>query len=352
MNRMHIVLHGFALVPALISMLIVGGEASASENASKYTTFVAYFENDLFGGTDKYYSSAVKLSWLSSAIADSGADGGPPGWVRWLTALTPAADRKALYHTVALSLGQNVYTPEDIGVAEVVENDRPYAGWLYFAAALQTKNDDFLNSLELNIGVVGPSSLAEQTQTITHKWLNDVEPLGWDNQLKDEPGLMIAWQRFWRVIRKSAGHGLAYDVIPHVGITVGNVMTYANAGGELRFGYNLPADFGSSLIRPAGNTVAPVGTKDPRVDPSSNFGLSLFVGIDGRAVARNIFLDGNTFRDSASVDKNYLVADISAGVSAIYKRFMLSYTHVYRTEEFQGQDGGQFFGSISLIYTF
>ncbi len=341
-----------ALVPAFILPLIVCSEAAASEDPSKYTTFVAYFENDLFGGTDEYYSSAIKLSWISKGIDNSGTDGRPPGWIRWLTAKKPAAERQDLFHTIVLSLGQNIYTPKDIQATALVEDDRPYAGWLYFAAALQTKNVDFLNTLELNIGIVGPSALAEQTQRTTHRWLNDTEPLGWDNQLQDEPGLMLAWQRFWRVIRKPIGSGLAYDAIPHAGITVGNVMTYANAGGEIRFGYNLPADFGSSLIRPAGNTVAPVGAKDPRVDPSSNFGLSLFVGIDGRAVARNIFLDGNTFRDSASVDKKYLVADISAGVSVIYKRFKLSYTHVYRTEEFQGQDGGQFFGSISLAYTF
>jgi hypothetical protein len=163
---------------------------------------------------------------------------------------------------------------------------------------------------------------------------------------------MVTWQLFWRVVSRSAGHGLAYDVIPHAGITVGNVLTYANAGGEIRFGYNLPADFGSSLITPGGGTVAPVRMQDPRLAAASHFGVTFFAGVDGRAVARNIFLDGNTFCDSASVDKNYLVADISAGVSVIFKKFKLTYTQVYRTEEFQGEDGGELFGSIYLAYTF
>jgi hypothetical protein len=245
----------------------------------------------------------------------------------------PTADRNDLYHTIALSLGQSIYTPKNIYTAQLLEDDRPYAGWSYLAAALQTKNVDFLNTLELNIGIVGPSSLAEQSQKLTHKW-------------------MIAWQLFWRVVSRSVGHGLAYDVIPHAGITVGNVLTYTNAGGEIRFGYNLPADFGSSLIEPGGATVAPISTRDPRLGAASHFGVTFFAGVDGRAVARNVFLDGNTFRDSASVDKNYLVADISAGVSVIFKKFKLTYTQVYRTEEFQGQDGGEIFGSFNLAYTF
>ena len=353
LNRIRNFLATLALVAAVILPLIVCSGAAASEKAENYSTFVFYFENDLFGNTDEYYTSAFKLSWISKGFADSSTRGGSPEWLRWFTAKMPTADRKDLYHTVALSLGQSIYTPKNIDTAQLLEDDRPYAGWSYLAAALQTKNIDFLNTLELNIGIVGPSSLAEQSQKITHKWLGDSEPQGWDNQINDELGLMIAWQLFWRVASKSVGHhGLAYDVIPHAGITVGNVLTYANAGGEIRFGYNLPADFGSSLIRPGAATVAPVSTRGPRLGAASHFGVTFFAGVDGRAVARNIFLDGNTFRDSASIDKNYLVADISAGVSVIFKKFKLTYTQVYRTEEFQGQDGGELFGSINLAYTF
>ena len=352
LNRTGNFLTLLALVTPFILPLIVCSGVAASEEVENSSTFVFYFENDLFGNTDKYYTSAFKLSWISKGFADSGTRGGPLEWLRWFTAKMPTADRKDLFHTIALSLGQSIYTPKNIETAQLLENDRPYAGWSYLAAALQTKNFDFLNTLELNVGIVGPSSLAEQFQKISHKWLGDTEPQGWDNQINDELGLMIAWQRFWRVVSRSVGRGLGYDVIPHAGITVGNVLTYANAGGKIRFGYNLPADFGSSLIGPGGGTVAPVSAQDPRLGAASHFGVTIFAGVDGRAVARNIFLDGNTFRDSASVDKNYLVADISAGVSVIFKRFKITYTQVYRTEEFRGQEGGQLFGSFNLAYTF
>jgi hypothetical protein len=52
----------------------------------------------------------------------------------------------------------------------------------------------------------------------------------------------------------------------------------------------------------------------------------IFGAVDGRAVARDIFLDGSTFRDSRSVNKEPFVADISAGVGLIAGRWQANYT--------------------------
>ena len=69
----------------------------------------------------------------------------------------------------------------------------------------------------------------------------------------------------------------------------------------------------------------------------------------GRAVARNIFLDGNTFADSDSVDKIPFVADLNAGLAITYGRVRTSYAIVYRTKEFHEQDSdGDVFGTITL----
>jgi hypothetical protein len=65
-------------------------------------------------------------------------------------------------------------------------------------------------------------------------------------------------------------------------------------------------------------------------------------------VAWNILLDGNTWKESYSIDRKRSVADMTAGVAIIYKRLKLSYAHVYRTKEFDGQDQSQLFGSSPL----
>jgi lipid A 3-O-deacylase len=343
------------VVLSMVCLLILPLPASGQKRPQleKHSTYIFYLENDTFAGTDRHYTNAIKFSWISRDLLKNGGDGSLPAWSRWLAEQSQTTDRDDFLHNLALSLGQNMYTPQDTSIEALIVDDRPYGGWTYLSAALHSKNMDLLNTFELSLGVVGPASLAEETQAWVHEQIDSPDPQGWDNQLKNEPGLMLVWQRFWRILRHNfGGGGFAWDLIPHAGVSLGNVFTYANLGGEVRFGYNLPIDFGTSLIRPGGGTASPVGRQDPRLSARSEFGIAFFAGVDGRAVARNIFLDGNTWQDSHSVDKNPLVADISAGVSLIYKRIKLTYTHVYRTEEFEDQDQAQVFGSISLAVTF
>jgi len=84
--------------------------------------------------------------------------------------------------------------------------------------------------------------------------------------------------------------------------------------------------------------------------PKGDFSAYAFFTADGRFVAHNIFLDGNTFRDSHSVDKKHWVADLTVGVALIYGRFTLAYTNALRTKEFDGQDRASRFGSVSASF--
>ena len=77
---------------------------------------------------------------------------------------------------------------------------------------------------------------------------------------------------------------------------------------------------------------------------------SLFAGVQGRAVARNLFLDGNTFEDSASVDRNPLVGDFQTGFTISAGDWRLAYTYVTRTEEFDTQPTQQDFGALALSW--
>jgi lipid A 3-O-deacylase len=69
-------------------------------------------------------------------------------------------------------------------------------------------------------------------------------------------------------------------------------------------------------------------------------------------VLRDIFLDGNTFARSHSVDKEYLVGNAAFGIGIIIYRFKISIAEVIRSKEFRLQNGGQKFGSITLSFTY
>jgi len=68
----------------------------------------------------------------------------------------------------------------------------------------------------------------------------------------------------------------------------------------------------------------------------------------GRFVARDIFLDGNTFAESHSVEKHPFRAYGRFGVSARYKSVSIDYLKVYNTEHYEKQGYGLKYGTICL----
>ncbi|MBM4346519.1 MAG: lipid A deacylase LpxR family protein, partial [Deltaproteobacteria bacterium] len=111
-------------------------------------------------------------------------------------------NRPGYQRNIGLSLGQNIYTPEDISRRDLIKGDRPYAGWTYLALTFHVKNTAKMDVFEVTMGLVGPASLAEETQRIVHRWLDTHDPKGWRNQLKNEVGVNIGWQRNWRLLSK------------------------------------------------------------------------------------------------------------------------------------------------------
>lgn len=310
-----------------------------------------YIENDVVANTDRDYTSGMKLSWTSRWVPVPGTgpdDQNQKGWVpsflnRFPFFNTPG-DRRAL----SILIGQSIYTPENTTRSDVIPDDRPYAGYTYIGFAVQRTAQKIMDTLELNIGMVGPHSYAEYVQEGVHKWLGDKEPQGWQNQLKDEVSLDLIYERKWRLGASKLGHGFGYDFIPHLGGRFGNVYVYANTGAELRFGWNPPDDFGTCPIRPGCETNGTTGLENNR---GRSFGIHAFLSVDGRAVLRDIFLDGNTWQDSHSVDKNYFVADLGAGLGISTRLFKVTYGVIYRTREFKSQHAnGQIFGTLLITF--
>ena len=299
--------------------------------------FSASIENDLFAGEDNNYTNGVRFSWFSS-------EAGVPKWLEQGTDQLPFFDRSGNTR-YGFSLGQSMFTPTDIERRSPDPRDRPYAGWTYGSVGLVSDRGDRMDSLQLQLGIVGPASLAGETQDFVHDLIGSPDPQGWDNQIDNEPGLALSWQRKWRFLYEDSPGGLGIDALPHVGATVGNVMTHASTGFTLRIGRDLGADYGAPLIQPS----------LPGSDffqPSQEWGWYLFAGVEGRAVGRNIFLDGNTFEDSASVDKYPLVGDLQLGLAFTYETVRVGYTHVFRTKEFEGQRNPDSFGALTLSYRF
>lgn len=316
---------------ALAVLMAVQAEAARKPEGA----FSLILENDVFFNSDRDYTNGVQLSYTTAP------DGNVDSIVSFARALPLFADHGEVRTSYAL--GQDIFTPQHTELALPLATERPYAGYAYAALGLIEANPDRLDQLELQLGVVGPMAGAKEAQFWVHSILDDLKPKGWHYQLHNEPTFNIFYDRSLKIIPPQSMLGLVLDIEPHIGGAAGTVYDYANGGAMVRFGFNLPDDFGPMRIQP---TLPGSGY----FEPQAGFSAYVFAGVDGRAIARNLFLDGNTWRDSPSVDKYWFVGDFTLGAAVTLSHVRLAFTHVFRTKEYRTQGQSSQFGAVSLSF--
>lgn len=80
--------------------------------------------------------------------------------------------------------------------------------------------------------------------------------------------------------------------------------------------------------------------------------MHLFLTFDARWVLYDITLDGNTFRDSHSVDKKALVGEAGLGLALTKGRWKFALARYYRSREFERQMEAPVFGSFTISRAF
>lgn len=328
---------------SLLLLATIQPAAMALDSPPQGSEFQLFIENDMLARTDRYYTNGIKF-------------GGGMGFdllqlpaAEVLSQLAPEVGGKL---HLGFFVGQNLYTPRSIGVSQPQPLDRPWAAWLYLGGVAQRARDNRLDTVELDLGLVGPSALGKEVQSGWHRLIGSPQPRGWDHQIPNEPAFLVSWlAKTKHGLGKAAG--LEIEAIPHGGATLGTVMTLARAGGLLRIGRNMTG-FGPDTIEPGG---AMLQNMRREVEPGRAQGLEwyAFASLDHRLIAHNIFLDGAVFRDSPSVRRRPHVYDFGVGLSLRIDAFRLSLTRVRRSEEFftSASNGGrQTFDSLNLGFEF
>lgn len=294
------------------------------------------------GDTDRYYTNGAgfTLSWRNEFATQA---------TEWI----PFPEKfDTIHRAVGFTAGQLMFTPADISINPPDPTDRPYAGYLYFGVFFQRSNEQTLDHIQLDIGLTGNSTLAENAQKIVHDVFNEPDPKGWDSQLEDEPTIQLTLRKKWRFdlgeVKLNDIPPIQFQVIPEAELAVGTVHRYAKAGLLFRLGFQLPDDFGPDQLLHIGSFTG-LGQTQP-------WGGYLFTRISGKAVEHNLFLEGNSWKDSAGVDEEALVGEIQFGFGLQFRKsenFIIdvTYSQIYLTEEFEDQDGHHGYGTISLSFT-
>lgn len=281
----------------------------ASAPASGHGRFLT-FENDQFFHTDRYYTNGIQLS-------DRAAGGARPGWLKLLCGRLGGADHALVF--TQQNLGQLMYTPTDIDVAAPQPWDHPWGGLLYYQREywLAAPDRQSLTGVTWQLGVTGRLSLAEQSQKLVHRIIGRPEPQGWDNQIGGTLAGTGTLERRHAMpaLRADWANGVQLRTAAYWRVALGTVQTYAGAGLLAVLGKELPDV-------PAG----PVGilTKlAPGLAPrcfASWLRCTAFLGLEARAMAYNVFLDGRLHGDDPTVDRRVLVGDAVLGLRLDFPR--------------------------------
>lgn len=304
-------------------------------NAAEPINRVSFmFDNDFFAGHDMYYTHGWGLDWSQSYSSYQ--------WSKDVVSLFKGWGVTQSNHMVGFQLAQQFFTPEDRLDFEVIPDDRPYAGWLFTSGSVAGYSQKRADIFTMQIGLVGPSAGAEQTQNFFHKLLGSKEVNGWHNQLKNELGIVLAYEQRRRYLYEGLVLGSDADIITRLGGVIGNIHTYADVAVEARIGWKIPKDFGSGSLRISGVNITLEENEDP--------GFYLYGGFGGKAVLHNIFLDGNTFRDSHSVKKEPFVGNIRIGMGITWGNMEMIYGYQMMSKEFKLQAQTHEYGELSLHY--
>jgi lipid A 3-O-deacylase len=313
---------------ALSAGCALGLSTSHAEDGWDRPIFVFREENDATF-SDRHYTQGLELRYLSG---DQRED-------TWLTRYVPSIGYDVERWKWGLEVGQQIYTPADIEERRLIRTDRPYAGWLYGGVILQHRGVTshgigVMETWQLQVGVVGPESLADEAQIWWHDIWGFRDANGWDNQIETEVGGLLGYTRRYR-LQLGVDEGLALQLLPEGGFALGNIRTEARLGGLVRVGWNIPNEFGLTDSKPVWD-----------------FGFNVFGGVMGWAVLVDIFLDGNHFRESHEVHKEPLVGEARYGLAITSRHLELSLARIHRTKDFTRQEEEDAFFSLVLTLKF
>ncbi|MDD5299329.1 MAG: lipid A deacylase LpxR family protein [Gallionella sp.] len=260
------------------------------------------WENDvltgkLFGRSDKWYTNGFK--YYNSYQKDCVPKYLPnflSGQIERLRDIQPNGEDTYTIQTGNV-IGQLMFTPKNLTVATPQPMDRFWGGWLYAGIVAQRqpydkrqqsakqRNKDELETLELDVGVTGPISGAEQLQRVIHAASNSTMPSGWGNQIKAEPGVQLSYSHIKRWKYPSNDGQSHLDFSGHYGGAVGTLFDYVNGGFTVRFGSKLTDE-------------APNAIESPSIGQfkETDNAAYLLARLDIKGVLHNTFIDGSLLR--------------------------------------------------------
>lgn len=305
----------------LVSFICLTSFAQSFKNEFGFKT-----ENDAYLATlnDRYYTNGL--------------------FIYYRRAIDPANfSEKIEKKTYEISVGQKMYTPYWGQVAKKEDQDRPFAGYLYAGGAYSVfyKNEDVLKT-SVEIGTVGPNSLAQDAQRFLHKTVGFYTPAGWDYQIKNGLALNFAANYSKLLVRSND------QVVDLSGQGYANLgTTFSGAGASVLF----RAGKLNQLFNSAYHNAVIGNSRTKSLNESEFF---FYAKPQLNFVAYDATIQGSLFNDGSPVTFGVtpIVFEQQFGVNYSSRRFTADFNIIFKTKEVKSIAAAQNYGGLSLYYRF
>jgi hypothetical protein len=330
----------FVIFYFLLGICITGAAYAQQPETYRHLLRV-YEDNDIINvkgeGTDQGYSNGSRIDYYF--IKNKRA--------RFLlTRLMPRAGDSSI-NTYGFSLMQVIYTPKNIIKRIPDKSDYPYAGALFVTHSLHSTNPikKYNWQTEWLLGLMGPPSLAKETQRLAHRMVDIIEPGGWDYQLKTDPllNVNVAAEKELAHINKTV------EFIGGAQVFAGTAWNGASVHSLIRIGRMAPYFNGylSQFVTPKSG------------EHRKQFYFMIRPSVEW--VISNALIDGGVFNrhrepvphdpdepDKEIRERKNIVGKLAYGVVLSAGRVGVSFTQTMMTPQVKGTDG-QDIGNISVF---
>jgi lipid A 3-O-deacylase len=206
-------------------LITIRGFAQVIDNTSSVRimssdTYIRFhYENDYFSKSDQYYTQGMNLEFVSKALKKNP-----------LNIALLLSKNATLF---GLAIEHNAYTPTSIRSNEILYGDRPFAA----SIMIKTFSSSFFQnyrlrvSSSLSMGMIGSIAGAEQLQRDIHRWINYINPQGWQYQIKND--LIINYEAR---LEKNVIHSSHLLLNGLATLRAGTYNTKASIGASILFG--------------------------------------------------------------------------------------------------------------------
>jgi lipid A 3-O-deacylase len=244
-------------------------------------------------------------------------------------------------------IGQYMFNPQSVYASEPITQDHPYAGYLFAQGGINLfTNNEALLKVNLQLGVVGRESGAEEAQRFLHNLLNYPRVQGWKYQIATIPAVQL--NTFYSKKISLGNHSRKTDYHLQAEAQLGTIWRSTSVGVMSRISLK------GELLHMAYSGMYGASMRDDK-DYANRRELFLYINPRLQYMNYDATIQGSPFNDKSPVTYSVIPFrfNAEAGIKYGRGRFNYSYSFNYRSKEARNRViTGYYYGSIQVGYLF